>query len=401
MNLRLMPMLMLMVVLSPIAIDIFLPSMPVMATEFGVSSNQIQSTISLFLFAMGVGQILIGPLTDKWGRRPIAIGGISVYILSSLLAAFAQDYSYMQIARILQGLAACASSIVVFSSVRDCYSKQDSAKVYSYLNGVICIIPALAPTLGGLLALQFGWRSTFLFMVLYGLIVLAIIVTSFKESKPANSENHGALYRWSRYQPILSNSHFMFYALTCMSGMAAILSYVSYAPVWLIDNLGLSELEFSGLFGLNACINIAACFTAPLVIKKLGNRLTVIVAQCLMFVAAMMLVAFYQFIPHQGILGAISFMLPMMLLCSGFALLLGPATSMALAGFGERAGTASAMLGCIQMSGAAIIAFMIQTSKFNAPIAVAIVMGSLSFTFLMVMMLNRFARWHHEPIIHQ
>ena len=151
---NLLPILMSMVVLSPLAIDIYLPSMPTMAAEFSVSSSEIQSTLVLFLFAMGVGQILIGPLADRYGRRPIAIFGILLYIASSLFAAMAMEFHWLQLARVLQGLAACSTSIVVFSAVRDCFTPKESARYYSYLNGVICVIPALAPTLGGLLALQ-------------------------------------------------------------------------------------------------------------------------------------------------------------------------------------------------------------------------------------------------------
>ncbi|QDF65771.1 multidrug effflux MFS transporter [Shewanella sp. SNU WT4] len=394
---NLLPLLMFMVLLSPMAIDIYLPSMPVMATEFGVSASDVQSTLVLFLFAMGVGQIVIGPLADRFGRRPVVLAGISMYVLSSLMAVLAQDFSYLQLARVLQGFAACASSIVVFSAVRDCFSPQESAKVYSYLNGAICVIPALAPTLGGLLALQFGWRSTFMFMAVYGLIMLSVVALRFKETRPEHTISTGPLYRWNRYQPVLSNSHFMFYALTCMSGMGAILCYVSYSPVWLIHHLGISELGFSGLFGLNAIVNVIACFAAPLVIKRLGNRMTVIVAQGLMLLAALLLLVLHQLIPAQGMAGALSYMLPMMLLCSGFALLLGPATSMALAPFGERAGTATAMLGFIQMSGASIVAGIIQQTSLEAPVAVATVMGGLSAAFIGIMLMNRFGHWHREP----
>ncbi|MGL4832864.1 MAG: multidrug effflux MFS transporter, partial [Shewanella sp.] len=244
---NLLPILMLMVLLSPLAIDIYLPSMPTMATEFAVSASEVQSTLVLFLFAMGLGQILIGPLADRYGRRPVALFGIVLYGASSLLAAAALEFHWLQIARVLQGLAACSTSIVVFSAVRDCYTQQEGAKMYSYLNGAICVIPALAPTLGGLLAMQFGWRSTFVFMTLYAVLMMIVVGYRLPETRPANTVTTGALYRWGRYKPVLGNTHFLFYAFACMSAMAAILSYVSYSPVWLIGHLGVSELVFSGL----------------------------------------------------------------------------------------------------------------------------------------------------------
>ncbi|WP_394390948.1 multidrug effflux MFS transporter [Shewanella woodyi] len=397
---NLLPILMSMVVLSPLAIDIYLPSMPAMATEFAVSASDVQSTLILFLFAMGVGQIVIGPLADRFGRRPIALGGVLLYIASSILAAVAMEFHWLQIARVLQGLAACSTSIVVFSAVRDCFTPKEGARYYSYLNGVICVIPALAPTLGGLLALQFGWRSTFVFMTLYAIVMMILIGYRLPETRPANTVTTGPLYRWSRYQPVLVEPHFVFYALCCMAGMASILSYVSYAPVWLIDNLGVSELTFSGLFGLNAVVNIAACFAAPMVINRLGNRPTVILALVTMLASALIQVLLQGVGPTQGLAAAFSFMLPMMLLCIGFALLLGPATSMALAAFGERAGTATAILGFIQMSGASLIAGLVQQTELTAPYAVAVVMGALTSALLIVMAMSRFDHWHQEQYAH-
>jgi len=397
---NLLPILMSMVVLSPLAIDIYLPSMPTMAAEFSVSASEIQSTLVLFLFAMGVGQIIIGPLADRYGRRPIALGGISLYIASSMLAAVAMEFHWLQIARVLQGLAACSTSIVVFSAVRDCFSPKESARYYSYLNGVICVIPALAPTLGGLLALQFGWRSTFVFMTLYAIVMMVLVGYRLPETRPKNTVTTGPLYRWSRYKPVIMEPHFLFYAFSCMAGMAAILSYVSYAPVWIIETLGMSELTFSGLFGLNAAVNIVACFAAPIVITKLGNRPTVMLALSTMLVSAIMQVLIQQWGPTAGLPAALSFMLPMMLLCIGFALLLGPATSMALAAFGERAGTATAILGFIQMSGASLLTGLVQQTDLTAPYAVALVMGTLAITLLTMMVMPRFDNWHQEQHAH-
>ena len=395
---NLLPILMSMVLLSPLAIDIYLPSMPTMATEFAVSASDVQSTLVLFLFAMGLGQVLIGPLADRYGRRPVAIFGVLLYGASSLLAAAAIEFHWLQIARLLQGLAACSTSIVVFSAVRDCYSQKEGAKIYSYLNGAICVIPALAPTLGGLLAMQFGWRSTFVFMTLYAMLMMIVVGYRLPETRPAHTVTTGPLYRWSRYKPVLGNTHFLFYALACMSAMAAILSYVSYAPVWLIGHLGVSELAFSGLFGLNAVFNIVACFAAPIVIRKLGNRPTVVLALVLLILSSVAVVVAQLFGPSAGMAAAFAFMLPMMLLCVGFAFLLGPATSMALSAFGERAGTAAAMLGFIQMSGASILAGLVQQTDLTAPYAVALVMGVSSIGLLVMMALSRFDHWHQEQL---
>jgi len=390
--------LMPMVILGPLAIDIYLPSMPIMATEFNITANQVQSTIVLFIFALGAGQILIGPLADRYGRRPIAIAGISLYIISSFIAVIAKDFSWLQTARVLQGIAACSSSIVVFSAVRDSFSPKEGARYYSYLNGMICIIPALAPTLGGLLALQFGWRSTFLVMALYAIIVLLLVIFRLPETKPTSTDSSGSLYHWARFKPVLQDPHFLFYAITCMAGMAAILTYVSYAPTWLINHIGVSEITFSLLFGLNAAINIIACFVAPFVMKKFGNRPTVIIALFCLFLSALSLYVTQEYGINTGLMAAFNFMLPMMILCIGFALLLGPATSMALSSFGERAGTATAMLGCIQMSGAALLSGLVQKIGLSGPDSIILLVGIVAVSLLAIMFMSRFNHWHLEQL---
>lgn len=181
-----------------------------------------------------------------------------------------------------------------------------------------------------------------------------------------------------------------------MFGMGSILTYVTYAPIWLIDHLGVSSMSFSLLFGLNAFVNIIACFVAPQVIKRFGNRPTVIIAFIFYFIAAGLEAIGYWFGPSSGMLAALSFMLPMILLCIGFALLLGPATSMALSAFGERAGTAAALLGCIQMSGASILTSLIQQTGLSAPMATMIMMGGGSILLLVIMFNERLSHWHKE-----
>ncbi|RLV60756.1 Bcr/CflA family efflux MFS transporter [Parashewanella curva] len=391
-----LPILMLLVVFSPLAIDIYLPSMPTMAAEFSVSDSQIQSTLIIFLFAMGLGQLLIGPLVDKFGRRPVALVGACVYGLSSTLAALATHFDVLLLSRLLQGLAACATSIVAFTVVRDCFDTKQMAKIYSYLNGAICVIPALAPSFGGLLALQFGWRSTFVFMTVFAVIMLVVLSLKLKETKPEHTIIDGKLYHWERYLPILSEPRFMFYALCCMSCMAAILSYVAYSPIWLIGKLGVSELKFSALFGFNAVINIIACFAAPKIIQRLGNRPTVLVALGLLVATALLTFVLHHTSLAKIITPDLAFMLPMLGLCIGFAFLLGPATSMALSCFGSRAGTATALLGCIQMSGAAIIAGGLQHTSLQAPDAVALICFVLPALHLLIMARPNLKHWHYE-----
>ena len=153
-----MILLTLLVLFSPLAIDIYLPALPLISEAFHVEHALSQGTITWFLFAMGVGQLFAGPLADKLGRRTVALCGIGIYGLSALLAWGAQNIEWMLTARMLQGLGACATSVAAFATVRDIFGPEKSGRMISYLNGAICFIPALAPILGSWLTQQFGWR---------------------------------------------------------------------------------------------------------------------------------------------------------------------------------------------------------------------------------------------------
>ena len=196
-----MILLTLLVLFSPLAIDIYLPALPQISQTFHVEHALAQDTITWFLFAMGVGQLFAGPLADKLGRRTVALGGISIYAVSALLAWSAQSIEWMLTARLLQGLGACATSVAAFATVRDIFGPQRSGKMISYLNGAICFIPALAPILGSWLTQQFGWRANFSFIAGFALTVGLLLLMRMKETNPSTEKQ--AVFKLSRYWSVL------------------------------------------------------------------------------------------------------------------------------------------------------------------------------------------------------
>lgn len=157
----------LLIVVSPMGIDIYLPALPQMAENLSTPMANIQITITIFLAALGLGQLLAGPLADRYGRKPLILSGLALYILGSVVGSLALQIEILWFARVLQGLGTCAVSVGVMSGVRDSYSTEKTASIYSYINGVICVIPALAPLVGGWLSETWSWRATFYFMAGY------------------------------------------------------------------------------------------------------------------------------------------------------------------------------------------------------------------------------------------
>lgn len=367
-NKQLLPLLILMVIFSPLAIDIFLPALPLMAEEFVVPMTKIQWSITIFILSMGFGQLISGPLADRYGRRPIALGGILIYGLASLISAYSDSLTFFLISRLVQGLGACAIVVAAFASVRDKYNAIESGVMYSYLNSAICCIPALAPLLGNVLTEYFGWRSNFEFMAGYAFIAGLILFFTLKETRPEYTEQHKNLITLAHFIPVIKHPVFVFNALVVMLAMAIIIAYVTSSPAWLMLRLGLDQQSFVYWFSLNAVINIVACFLAPRVLVKFGARVTIGFGLILLIIAGLLMLALLAWQTP------IAFMLPIMISSLGFSLLMGACAGQALAPFGEKAGSASALLGFVQMSGAAVIVYLLQLLPLNEAEQLALLM---------------------------
>ncbi|HIF9531267.1 TPA: multidrug effflux MFS transporter [Photobacterium damselae] len=389
-NTRLVALMVLLVLFSPLAIDIYLPALPAMAETFSVTGTQVQDTVTWFMVSLGVGQLLAGPLADRFGRRPIALGGVVIYAISALVAYGAQTLDLLLLARLCQGFGACATSVAAFAAVRDSFGAEKSGRMISYLNGAICFIPALAPLLGTWLTHHFGWRSNFSFMAGFAIIAGTLLWVLFKETRPADTQTSGALISWSRYFSVLREPVFLFHAILCMLAMAVILAYVTSAPVWLMMKQGQTMNQFTFWFGLNAALNIAACMLAPKVMDKLGSRATLQIGLIILLLAggAMLVMA--------NIMQPWAFMVPIFVSSFGFAFVLGSAAGKALAPFGDRAGTAAALLGLFQMSGAGAMVSLTQRLDLTPPYLMTLQMWLL-IPGLLILVSKLGRRWHAAP----
>jgi DHA1 family bicyclomycin/chloramphenicol resistance-like MFS transporter len=384
---RLVALVVTLVLFNPLAIDIYLPALPVMAAEFSVDVTRLQDTVTWFMFSLGIGQLLAGPLADRFGRRPIALCGILIYGLSSALAYVADTLDLLLMARLLQGLGACATSVAAFAAVRDSFGREKSGRMISYLNGAICCVPVLAPLIGAWLTHHFGWRSNFSFMLGFSVIAGIFVVLHFKETRPNNTDIEDTLFSFSRYFSILREPSFLFHATLCMLAMAVILAYVTSAPVWLMMKLGLNMNQFIVWFSINAVLNILSCLVAPRFMDRLGSRRTLYAGfVILVFSGAMML-------SLSGIQQAWAFMIPMFITALGFAFIFCASAGKALAPFGDRAGTAAALLGLFQMSGAGAMVSL--TQRLELPLPLLLTLHMWLFIPGLIIFLSKLGnKWH-------
>lgn len=361
------------VLFGPLGIDLFLPTIPAIAADFQVKNEVIQSTISLFLLVMGLGQLIAGPLVDKFGRRPIALIGIALYIIGSTVAALSNSSDIFVLARVIQGCAVCCTGVVCFSGVRDRLNGNEAAKAFGFLNGTLNIVPALAPLLGGILAELFNWRAPFWFLVFYAVVVFVIIAIWLPETRPADTKPVKGL-PLKQYARILSNSRFLRFALVNAGAMGMAITYVSFAPTVLMTEGKLSPLVFSLIFGGNGFWILFVSLIANKVIQRAGRPFCLMLGTLLMALGSIGLFAGMHLLPVDASQHWLSYMLPVASACAGLACIMGPATSYALEPYSDEAGIASALVGFVQMAIGSCIALIAIALPMAAKPALALVM---------------------------
>ncbi|WP_194435584.1 Bcr/CflA family efflux MFS transporter [Vibrio fluminensis] len=352
---------MALIVLSPLAIDIYLPAFNDIASSLKVEQSNLQASITFFMISLGIGQLIVGPLSDKYGRKPIAFFGICVYMVSSIVVYYAQSIDVLLTARFMQGFGASATTVVAFALVKDNFNASQSSHMISYLNGAMASVPALAPTLGHWLTVNFGWRSNFAFLALCSLVV-GILVWRFVRELPQVKQKHQPVTSdFQSFITILKMPIFLFHASLCALTTSAVLAYITSAPIWLVSNIGLEASEFTFWFTVNAVINIVAYIVTPLAINKLGRRNVLRLGLALTITSGILLQALAYNLTAWG------FMLPIFIASIGFACIIAPSAAQALSLYPTKAGTVAALLGFIQLSGSGLVTWVTQTLNINIP----------------------------------
>ena len=361
------------VLLAPLGIDLYLPTLPDIAVGLKTPVTTIQTTIPIFLLVMGLGQIVAGPLVDNLGRKPIAIVGLLLYIAGSILAATAMVWPQFLLARIVQGCAVCCTAVVAFSGVRDRLDGDDAARAYGFLNGALNIVPALAPLLGGMLAETFNWRAPFWFLTLYGVLIGLVVIFFLPETRPADTQKVRGL-PLRQYWQILCQPRFLAFAFANAGALGMVLTYVSLAPQVLMTEGHLSALQFSIAFGANGFWIMLVSVGVNKVIRKLGRPVCLAIGALAMIVGAIMLAGGMWLLPDAWQTNWALYMFPVAVSVAGLAFTVGPATSYALEPYQQQAGVASALAGFIQMAGGASAGLLMMALPMTEKSALALMM---------------------------
>lgn len=237
---------------APLSIDLYLPGMPAMEADLGVSAGLIQQSLSLFFVGLAVGQLLYGPLADRFGRRGPLIAGALLYLGAGLLCALAPGIEWLLAGRLLQGFGAAAGPVIARAVVRDVYTGRRAAQVMSFVILVMTLAPLIAPVLGGWLTTALGWRANFWALVAFAVICLGMLLWGLPETHPAARRPRTALrHLFAGYVPILRDRAALAYLGAGGMAFAALFAYVAGSPFVYTEVFGVAQSNFGYFFALN------------------------------------------------------------------------------------------------------------------------------------------------------
>ena len=357
--------------LGPLSIDMYLPALPQMANDFGITTQRVANTLPAYFLGLALGQLIYGPLSDRIGRKTPLYFGLLLYICASILCTFANSEWSLIAARILQALGGCVGVVIARAAIRDRLDLQSSAQAFASMMIVMGIAPIIAPSLGALVLLYFSWPAVFVFLSAIGLICLICVHFFFQESLPIERRlNLNIKQVLNLYGAIFKQKSFRWPMLAgCFSG-GILFCYISSSASILMDDYGLNQQQFAYAFGLNAL----GIMLLSSINKKLGRTFSVLqrlkIGAVLQLLGVMVLLS-------ASLLSNVALwivLIGMFLAISGIGFTGPNAMALAMAEQGERAGTASAVMGSMQFACGLLAGVMLNFLLWSALANMAIVM---------------------------
>lgn len=334
---------------GPLAIDFYLPGFPAMATAFATDETQIQLTLAVYFLGLSIGQLIYGPIADRFGRRIPLLVGVGLFTVASLACALAPSLEWLIGARFVQALGGCAGMVLSRAIVSDKCDAVGAAKVFSQLMLVMGLAPILAPMLGGLLVNLYGWQSIFIVLTAFSALAALAVALGLPESLPDNVPRQplsGALRQYGR---LLKDREFLGHALTGGIAMAGMFAYIAGSPFVFIKLYDVPAEHYGWLFGSNAAGFI---LVAQINARLLANRgPAFLLARTIWIYLAAGVVLLGVSALHTQQLWPL--LIPLFVCIASLGCIIPNASACAMSGQGARAGSASAMLGCLQFSVAA------------------------------------------------
>lgn len=340
-----------MVAMTAVSTDLYLSGIPLIVAEFNATEADGQLTLGIFMLGISLGQLVYGPLSDFYGRKPVLYVGLIAYIIASFGCAVALSMEHLLLARLLQALAAASGPVLARAIVTDMYQAQDAARVMATLAASMALIPCIAPVFGSWMLYWFDWRMQFFALMLVGLLVL-LCATSLPESRPRQAGerlNFGKITR--QFGLSLRHPIFMGYCLIGGAQFGALFSWISMSSFVVIDQLGVRPVYFGYTFAVVVCGYLFGALASSRMVMRLGIDQVIMIGLLFGITSALLMLML-------AVLSFYSLAWVLISACGIFfstGMMLSNAQVAAISVFPQSAGQASSIFGCIQTGLAAIV----------------------------------------------
>jgi MFS transporter, DHA1 family, multidrug resistance protein len=372
--------------IAPLSIDIYLPALPMLRQALAADEAQTLFTLSAFFIGFGGGQLLFGPLSDRFGRRPILIVGLIVYVAASIACASAASMSAVIFWRFIQALGGSVVPTAVQAMVRDLYDRNQSARVLSLNMVVTASAPVMAPLIGGQLLLWFDWRGIFWVLVIFGVISLCAAFRLPETLAPSRrSEAHPVAMLLGYFQ-FLRSIRYVGYVACSAFYFCCLFAFIAGSPFVYIDYFGVPPQYYGFLFGVNMLGMIATTFVNSRIVVRRGSDHLLRIA-CVIGALSGFALLFTGFAQVGGIIGLA---IPLFVVLSLLTMVASNAISGALSVFPHRAGAAASLAGAIQFGSGALASAAVGWSANGTPRPlIAIICGCATAALLVNLFLLR------------
>jgi DHA1 family bicyclomycin/chloramphenicol resistance-like MFS transporter len=351
------PLLMLItafLMMQPLSTDFYLASLPSLASGFNVPASTVQLTLSLFVIGFGGAQLIIGPLSDRFGRRPVLLSGLALYVTATALCGLASSIDLLIAARFLQALGCCSAVIIARAVVRDAYAPADSVRVIAKASTWLSLAPIFGPILGSYLQVAFGWRAAFVVLGIFSACLMAATFWRLPETNtyknPRATELSGLL---ANYRLVLGSRDFWAYALPGALSYGAIFSFISGSSFVLIRVLDVPTAWFGYCYAFGVSGYMMGTIVCRRLLPTLGMQQTFRIGTGVALAAGLFFIVAVAFeFAHWSVL-----LVAMFLTMSAHGINFPIAQSGSVSPFPQQAGTAAGLAGALYM----IVAFAVGT----------------------------------------
>ncbi|GLR80427.1 multidrug effflux MFS transporter [Azospirillum oryzae] len=344
------------VAFGPLSTDLYLPSLPTLVRVFDTDVATVQLTLSIFLVGFAVSQLVYGPMSDRFGRRPTLLVGVTIYLAASAVCAMTSSIDALIAARFFQALGACCGPVVARAVVRDVFGRDRAATVLAYMSMAMALAPAVGPMLGGVLTEWFGWRANFMLLTLFACGILAAVWSMLGETNAHRDEEALRPGRLAaNYLMLMRNRGFVGYVLVVAFSYSGIFSFISGSSFVLIGQLHLTPAEYGASFGAVVLGYMLGTFLAGRLTPRLGGARMIRIGTLLSLGGGLV----GGVLALAGVLHLLAIVVPVFLFILGAGLTLPNASANAVGPYPTMAGLASSLLGFAQMAIAAVVGIVV------------------------------------------